>query len=61
MNLKATARYEHKVHIECPQCRFDLQIPILNPLDITNIPQVGETCSCPACGIFFNINSEELF
>lgn len=59
--LTATARYEHKVHIECPQCKFDLQIRIINPLDISNVPQVGETCSCPACGTTFKIGSEELY
>lgn len=59
--LKTTVRYEKKIHIECPSCKFDIQITITDSLNISNIPQVGEVLPCSACGILFKIDSEELY
>jgi uncharacterized protein YbaR (Trm112 family) len=58
---KAVARYEKKVHIECPTCKFNLQVAITNSLNITNVPQVGEILTCSSCGTLFRIDSEELY
>lgn len=58
----AKISYFRRAYVTCPNsnCNHVMAFEIDDPLNFSNLPQVGETISCSTCQSLFVINSEEL-
>lgn len=58
----AKVSYFRRAYVTCPNstCNYVMSFEIDDPLNFSNLPQVGETISCSTCKFSFVINSEEL-